>query len=664
MNIFCSAQEFENLCRDIADKAETMRLQAKGGSMHSFIQSGDWVDVALCKGERNDFSKGDLILFRKDDGLYLHRVLKRTGDGFLVKGDMSFGHDGIIPSNDILARAVSVQRGRRRVDLNTKPQRFRAAIAADSSLVLQYPYLWARKISAFAMAILFRIQGLHVYRRTVRKVLAVPVTIRVAGPHDEDQLRDLYRMAGRDIREGLSRIKADGFWLVAECGCRIVAGLTISRSENNAALWVIFGLEVKPLLRGLGTGRSIVEEALLKAKAAGAERIGLLVNKRAKAALGLYRSLGFEAVNVFAQEFNRASDEIYMEHRFFASPILSVLMKGNPDWSSVLDSAVREGVFYPLYRSLTVADGHGTLIPADLAERFRQLYYLHISKSEQLLFQVERILDRIESGNIPVLLFKGAAIDSFIYDGYLRQRLDLDIAVRDGDMPALEKVLADLGYTQIQSDKDYPIPEYLNSRLFTTTSDSLIPVHVHRHLINNMFLTVDNTLSMDMEKVWEETERFKKFRNIFILNPECNIIFLCEHALKHDCDQLIFLYEIERSICCYRERLDWEKLITMAEAFRLSRAVYYGLYFVEETLSADIPKEVMERLKPARFTFGERKFIKNTLKKQHRRYASYPVYLAMRTGLLKKAYFMFRTLIPPGFTLKGYLMRLRRSILA
>jgi hypothetical protein len=110
--------------------------------------------------------------------------------------------------------------------------------------------------------------------------------------------------------------------------------------------------------------------------------------------------------------------------------------------------------------------------------------------------------------------------------------------------------------------------------------------------------------------------------------------------------------------------LHWKKLVALAEGFGLERVVYYGLYFTREVLSADIPQEVMDDLKPQRFTFREKAFMKNTLDKKHSRYASYPAYLAMRRGWLKKANFVFRTLFPPRFTLKGYLVRLRRSILS
>ncbi|HQO38581.1 MAG TPA: S24/S26 family peptidase, partial [Candidatus Omnitrophota bacterium] len=111
MTIFCSAQEFESLCRDLCGKAGILRLQAKGGSMHPFIRSGDWVQVDLSGRGAETIRAGDVILFRQDDGLFAHRVLRRMAGGFLVKGDMSFGSDGVAVPDDVMGRVIAIERG-------------------------------------------------------------------------------------------------------------------------------------------------------------------------------------------------------------------------------------------------------------------------------------------------------------------------------------------------------------------------------------------------------------------------------------------------------------------------------------------------------------------------------------------------------------------------
>jgi ribosomal protein S18 acetylase RimI-like enzyme len=310
--------EFYSLCGDIAAKTQRLCLQAKGGSMYPFIRSGDWVDVALFGGTEKNIRKGDIVLFKKDESLYLHRILRREGDVFFAKGDMSFGHDGAISIDDVFAKVVSINRGSRRIDMCTRANRFFSVIYADLSIFLQYPFLLARKICAYSLKILSRIQAFKFYRLVLKKVLNAKVIIRPAGTQDQEQLMDLYLMAGHDVKEGLAAVKNEGFWLVAERKNKIVAGLTMTRYEKDPALWVIFGLEVKPLFRGMGIGRKIVAAAILKARESDARSIGLFVNKDAEPALKLYRQLGFTAADDFPGEFNRSGHEFYLSYKINA----------------------------------------------------------------------------------------------------------------------------------------------------------------------------------------------------------------------------------------------------------------------------------------------------------------------------------------------------------
>ena len=226
----------------------------------------------------------------------------------------------------------------------------------------------------------------------------------------------------------------------------------------------------------------------------------------------------------------------------------------------------------------------------------------------------------------------------------------------------METALAGMGYAAPGEEKDAPSPEYLNSRLFTPASDDLIPIHLHRHIINNLFRTVDDALRMDMKRVWDETGLFNKYRNIYILKPELNIIYLCDHGLKHDFGLPEYLCEIERLIGHYGRTLDWKKLTELAGEFGLERSVYHGLYFAKKILSADVPDEVLTALRPVKLTLWERSFIRDVINNRQRPHSSFSVYFSDRKGFSRKAAFLFRAVFPPGFTLKGHAARIRRSV--
>ena len=289
--------------------------------MYPSIKSGDWADVSLWNGEERDIKKGDVVLFKKDESLYMHRVIRITKSGVILKGDISFGHDGAIFRKDIIGRVVSVERDGRSIDLRSKTNRLIAVTIANTSLLMQYPVLLVRKAFSLGMAIFSRIQGITFYRRTAKKLIPAEMSIREATPEDADEIRDLFLMAGHDLKKDIIDIKREGFWLVANRNKKIVGALTITRFEKDPTLWVIFGLEVKPLLRGLGIGEGIVREAIRKAAECGAKEIGLFVNKKATAALGLYRKLGFKIREDFPTEFNRSADELYLSYKFDSLPL-------------------------------------------------------------------------------------------------------------------------------------------------------------------------------------------------------------------------------------------------------------------------------------------------------------------------------------------------------
>ena len=293
-----------------------------------------------------------------------------------------------------------------------------------------------------------------------------------------------------------------------------------------------------------------------------------------------------------------------------------------------IDELVREGMFYPVYHDLVASPGGETAIPPDQRERARQIYYEHISKGAETVRAFECILMALDGLGMPILVIKGPAIDFLIYDGFARPRLDLDIVVKEADIPAMEKALGGLGYAPRLDDIDYPVPEHLESRVFTAGSADMMAVHLHCSPFNNMYLSVDGFFRPDMARVWQKTEPFQSYRNIVVLKPAMNIVYLCDHALKHGCDQRVLFYEIEELMRRYAGRVAWEEVFTLARDVGLEQIVRQAA--TGKKLSRDV---VFRR------------------------------YLSLRKGWLAKVRFVWLTVFPPGFDFAGYVRRLRRLVL-
>jgi signal peptidase I len=90
-----------------------------------------WVrpgDIAILrKISPQEIRCGDIVLFRRENRIFVHRKVQRfTWDGrvFLVtKGDANPHADGFIVPSEILGRVERIYRGRRRIEFHSRESR-------------------------------------------------------------------------------------------------------------------------------------------------------------------------------------------------------------------------------------------------------------------------------------------------------------------------------------------------------------------------------------------------------------------------------------------------------------------------------------------------------------------------------------------------------------
>ena len=117
---------FEALATEILGQGQTLRFQAKGACMRPFVRDGDVVEVEPI-GE-SSIRRGDVVLFREaEDRVLVHRVIqlgpRDRPDGLLTKGDAVVHPDEPVVRDRVLGRVVAVERGARRVRLDSRASR-------------------------------------------------------------------------------------------------------------------------------------------------------------------------------------------------------------------------------------------------------------------------------------------------------------------------------------------------------------------------------------------------------------------------------------------------------------------------------------------------------------------------------------------------------------
>jgi hypothetical protein len=99
----------------VLERQASFRFTARGGSMSPFIRDADVLTVSPLSGHPPRI--GDVVAcrLRAGEGLVVHRIVARVGDGFLLRGDNAESADGRVPAADVLGVVTLVERRGRRV---------------------------------------------------------------------------------------------------------------------------------------------------------------------------------------------------------------------------------------------------------------------------------------------------------------------------------------------------------------------------------------------------------------------------------------------------------------------------------------------------------------------------------------------------------------------
>lgn len=322
------------------------------------------------------------------------------------------------------------------------------------------------------------------------------------------------------------------------------------------------------------------------------------------------------------------------------------------DWNCILKQLQRESLGPLLYSDLSKLHGSRESIPDDARSILEEEYYSNARHNILLLGELEQIVNALKNEDIPVMVLKGAALLESIYSNVaLRPMSDIDILIYRESLSGIDIVLRRCGYfrlgnTTIQTKG--AVSPYLNSIVYRKHSFEDYFLHVHWHLVNTTIPVEMYYDKIDMAKIWKEAEPTRiGGTEALILAPHHFLIHLCEHALNHFFDRLILLYDVHIFIERNRDRFDWKKFVDETLNFNLARPVYYTFYFTTKFFETQIPVYVLERLRPEKFSFGERKFISSVLNGKLPSYFPFLIYLAMSRGVLKKIKFIWRHIFPP-----------------
>ena len=110
----------EEIREKLGERGE-VRLRVFGGSMVPWIRPGDVLLIRRVDGRQ--IGAGNVVLFAREDRLFVHRVIgKRAGGELVTKGDALPRADAPVTTEELLGRVTFILRGTRQISLETPRQ--------------------------------------------------------------------------------------------------------------------------------------------------------------------------------------------------------------------------------------------------------------------------------------------------------------------------------------------------------------------------------------------------------------------------------------------------------------------------------------------------------------------------------------------------------------
>jgi hypothetical protein len=124
----------EELATQVLRGGEPLRIKARGSSMLPFVRDGD---VALVTPiVPASIAIGDIVCYETTPGrLLLHRVIRRDGERFAMKGD-ALHYTEVVERTQLLGKVVGLERRGRLKRLDTRAARWGNRAVASVTHVL------------------------------------------------------------------------------------------------------------------------------------------------------------------------------------------------------------------------------------------------------------------------------------------------------------------------------------------------------------------------------------------------------------------------------------------------------------------------------------------------------------------------------------------------
>lgn len=261
---------------------------------------------------------------------------------------------------------------------------------------------------------------------------------------------------------------------------------------------------------------------------------------------------------------------------------LTRLVRSAPDWTAVVDLALRHGTLPMLNATLGALCSAET--PADVLEHLESVALVNACRTALFTDALVNVTARLEACGIRSLALKGPVLVQQAYAGRpLRQFNDLDLYVRPDDAAAAMSALGAPPATA--GEQAARIRFTADTVLWPLGPD--VPVELHWRFQPAFF-----SLPMTMLHVWERTvEVDLAGGRVRTPGPVDTMILLAVHGAAHAWERLLWICDVSAA-ASRLEHANWEALLIEAERLGLRRIVGLSLALAEGLLDTPLLPQV------------------------------------------------------------------------
>lgn len=258
------------------------------------------------------------------------------------------------------------------------------------------------------------------------------------------------------------------------------------------------------------------------------------------------------------------------------------------NWDSFIDIAKRHGVLPLVHRYLNLECP--AAVPADAMAKLRTQWQLIILYNRHLAAELVRLTSLLDAAGVPAVSFKGPVLAAMAYGSIeLRQFVDLDILMRQTDLPRVAEILTAEGYLSPHTRR-----EGLATGYFQECEDAFFAargmgaVDVHWKVTPRAF-----RFAPDEESFWRRAQVVElEFGTVTAIAPENLLLYICVHAAKHGWVTLGSICDVAQ-ILRARPAIDMMAMLDEATTLGSRRMFLTGIILAHDLVAAPVQTDVV-----------------------------------------------------------------------